>query len=122
MGRLLEAGLPQVRLVRLPPSSRLSLPGRARRLQAVPTGHRGGRAPPDRSDVKGRVATVPRRAKISARTRHCGHAWPWIQGDGLRCSHTLSYLLDKGADFKGATGRLLGAGFSGSRPLGVGLS
>ena len=64
---------------------------------------------------------MSRRAEISACTGHCGHARPWIWGDGLRCSHTLSCLLEEGADFEGATGRLLGVGLSGGRPLGVGL-
>jgi hypothetical protein len=103
----------------LPPSS-LSLPGRARRLQAVPTGRRGNRAPPDRNDVKGGVATVPRRAEISACTGHCGRAVPWIWGDGLYCSHILSCLLNGGADFEGVVGRLLGAGPSWGRLLVLG--
>ena len=47
---------------------------------------------------------------------------PGRGGDGLHFSHTLSCLLDEGADFDGATGQLLGAGLSGGRPLGVGLS
>ena len=33
-----------------------------------------------RSDVKGEVAIVPRRAEISAGTRHCGQVWPQIRG------------------------------------------
>ena len=65
---------------------------------------------------------MPHRAEISARMGHCGHARPWIRWNGLRCSHTLSCLLDEGADFEGATDRLLGVGLSGSRLLGVGPS
>jgi hypothetical protein len=105
----------------LPPSS-LPLPGRARRRQAVPTGRRGNRAPPNRDDVKGGVATVPRRAEISARTGHCGRAVPRRWGDGLHCSHILSCLLNGGVDFEGVVGRLLGAGLSRGRLLGVGRS
>ena len=78
MGHLLEASPPRVRLVRLPPTFRPSLPGRARRLQAVPTGHRGNTALPASCDVRGGVATMPRRAEIFACTVHCGHAHPWI--------------------------------------------
>ena len=77
-GRLLEAGLPRVRLARLPPSFGLSQMGGARRPWAVPTGRRGSRAPPAFGDVRGGVATVPRRAEISAGTVHCGHAYPRI--------------------------------------------
>ena len=75
-GRLLGAGLPRVRLVCPQPSSGLSLAGRAHHLRAVLTGGRGNRALPDRSDVRGGVATVPRWAEISACTEHCGHARP----------------------------------------------
>ena len=71
-GRLLGAGLPWVRLVWLPLPSGLSLTGRARRPWAVPTCSRGSRAWPVRSDVKGGVATVPRRAEIFTGMRHCG--------------------------------------------------
>ena len=47
---------------------------------------------------------------------------PGYGGDGLHCSLTLSCLLNGGADFEGAMGRLLGAGLSGGRLLGVGPS
>ena len=91
MGRLLEAGLPRVRLVGLPPSSGLSLPGRACRLQAVPTGRRGNRVPPDRDDVEGGVATVPRRAEISALRGTVAAPCP---GYGVMgCTVASSYLV-----------------------------
>ena len=43
-------------------------------------------------------------------------------GMGYTVATPCLVFLDEGAGFVGATGRLLGAGFSGSRPLGVGLS
>ena len=70
------------------------------------------------------MATVPRRAKISAGMVHCGHAHPGIWGGGMGCTVATPCLvfLDGGAGAVDALGRLLGVGFSGSRPLGVGLS
>ena len=66
---------------------------------------------------------MPHRAEISAGTVHCGHAHPWIwEGMGYTVATPCLVFLDEGADFEGGTGRLLGVGFSGSRPLGVGLS
>ena len=65
---------------------------------------------------------MPRRAEISASTVHCGHARPWIGGMGYAVATPCLVFLDEGACFVGATGRLLGAGFSGSPPLGVSLS
>ena len=66
---------------------------------------------------------VPRRAEISAGTVHCGHAHPWILGGmGYTVATPCLVFLEEGAGFVGATGRLLGAGFSGSRPIGVGFS
>ena len=65
---------------------------------------------------------MPRRAEISASTVHCGHARPWIGGMGYAVATPCLVFLDEGADFAGTMGRLLGAGFSGSRPIGVGLS
>ena len=119
MGRLLEAGVPRVRLVRCRRSLgsrclvgpavfgpyRQAVVGAGLRLTRVMSGA-------EWQQCRARRRSPPVRSNVAT-------PGPGYGGDGLHCSLALSCLLNGGTDFEGIVGRLLGAGLSGGRLLGV---
>lgn len=114
---------PGGRLVALSPSSVRPPTSGTRRPWVVPADRRGHRTPPTGVDVRADMATVLRRAEISAGTAYCGHACPWKRtGMDLTVATPRPVPLYEGMGVVGVAGRLPMAGFSGSRQLGVGSS
>ena len=122
-GRLLGADSQLGRLVALSSSSIRPSTGGTRRPWVVPAGRRGHMTPPTGADVRAGMATVSRRAEISAGTAYCGHAYPWKRvGVDLTVATPRPVPLYEGMGVVGVAGQLPKAGFSGSRQSGVGSS